>query len=166
MERSKKIFEMSDYEIEDVIKFCFDLFGQPAKSLPGFVWILKQKFNFISDAEIKNGVTVYVSGNFTERHNRFTPSVLSHIINSRNKGAESEYKTYEATEQEKAKYKQQWIESVCLDFDDYCKKIPPSRIFVWRFLAKQLRAKGFITEAEYEDANEKDLQVVSFSSQF
>lgn len=167
MERSKKILEMPDYEIEDVIRFCFDLFGQqPSKSLAGFVWILKQKFNFISEEEIKNGVTNYVSGNFTERHNRFTPSVLSHIVNSRNKGQQSEYRTYEATEEEKAKYKQQWIEAVCADFDDYCNKIPPSRIFVWRLLSKQLMAKGLITKTQYEDANKKDLQAVSFNSQF
>ena len=58
---NKEIRFMSDYEIENIISFCFDLFGQPIKGLHGYTFILKEKFNTATDKQIISLVSNYVS---------------------------------------------------------------------------------------------------------
>jgi len=160
------IANMQDFEITELLSVCAELFGTQLRNygIQAFIYLLRQKYNFVTDEKILNACTNFASSQ--EQSKRFSPALLSHILINANKDQQSEYKSYEATEEQKAQYKQQWIEAVCLDFDDYCNKIPPSRIFVWRFLAKQLKAKGIIFEQEYESANEKDSKAFSFQSEF
>ena len=157
---------MPDFEITELLGVCAELLGTQLRDygIQAFIYLLRQKYNLVTDEKILNACTNFASSQ--EQGKRFSPALLSHILINANKGQQSEYKTYEATEEDKAKYKQKWIEAVCLDFDYYCNKIPPSRIFVWRLLSKQLKEKGLIWEEEYEAANKKESETFSFESEF
>lgn len=164
--QKKPISFLSDPEIIEILVVCAELFGTQLRDygIQAFIYLLRQKYNFVTDEKILDACT-----NFTvrqEQNKRFSPALLSHILITANQNQQPEYKDREATEEQKAKYKQEWIEKVCADFDDYCNKIPPSRIFVWRLLSKKLKAKGLISETQYAEADKKDSLAVSFSSEF
>ena len=164
--QKKQIAFLSDAEIEKFLTYCSEFFGTTLKKEAtwSFIYLLRQKYNFVTDEKILDSCTNFASSQ--QQIKRFSPALLSHILITANQNQQNQYKTYEATEQEKAKYKQQWIEAVCLDFDDYCNNIPPTRIFIWRLLANNLKEKGLLTDEEYFATDAKESEAFSFHSEF
>ena len=147
---------MSDYEIENIISFCFDLFGQPIKGLHGYTYILKQKFSTATDKKIIKLVSEYVSNTSSELMQRFSPALLSFMLRQSNKEKFPDYthNNYETSSEEKEKYKQMFLDALYADFEDYCQRIKPTRIFIWDFVCRKLKDKGVILEKEYSGAFE------------
>src|SRR3990167_5945684 len=164
--QKKPISFLSDPEIIEILVVCAELFGTQLRDygIQAFIYLLRQKYNFVTDEKILDSCTNFASSQ--QQIKRFSPALLSHILITANQNQQNQYKTYEATEQEKAKYKQQCIESVCLDFDDYCNNIPPTRIFIWRLLANNLKEKGLLTDEEYFATDAKESEAFSFHSEF
>src|SRR3990170_4772987 len=104
------IANMPDFEITELLGVCAELFGTQLRDygIQAFIYLLRQKYNFVTDEKILNACTNFASSQ--EQNKRFSPALLSHILITANQNQQNQYKTYEATEQEKAKYKQQWIE--------------------------------------------------------
>src|SRR3990172_51875 len=109
--QKKQIAFLSDAEIEKLLTYCSEFFGTTLKKEAtwSFTYMLRQKYNFVTDEKILDSCTNFASSR--EQNKRFSPALLSHILINANKGTQQEYKTYEATEEQKARYKQQWIEA-------------------------------------------------------
>ena len=165
--QKKQVAYLSDYELGDLLTHCSEFFGITLKkeSVWAFTYMLQRKYNFVTDEKILNACTNFASSQ--EQGKRFSPALLSHILITANKGQANEYKTYETTEEQKAFYKQEWLKAVYADFDDYCNKIEPTRIHIWRFICIQLREAGIITAEDYDVADKKDMgQTFTFHSEF
>lgn len=154
---NRRIGNMSDFEIEDLVKFLFDLFGQQAKNIHGFVFILKTKYFSTTDSELIKGVTDYIAYNNTDKIQRLSPPLLSSIIISGNKSKTPSYREdFSVSTPDKEKYKQMYLDALYADFEDFCNKKNPSRIFVWQLVARNLKEKGIVSEKEYDGAQDEN----------
>ena len=155
--QNKPIAFLQDSEIIELLGVCAELFGTQLRDygLQAFIYLLKQKYNLTTDKKILESCTNFAA--LQAQGKRFSPALLSHILINSDRDKQQEYKSYETTPEQKAFYKQEFLKAVYADFDDYCNKIPPSRIYVWRFVCKKLVQSGVIKQSEYDVTHDEDL---------
>ena len=176
--QNKPIAFLQDSEIIELLGVCAELFGTQLREygLQAFIYLLKQKYNFTTDKKILDSCTNFAASQAQGK--RFSPAFLSYILTNENKEQKThgDYETHEITDEEKAFYKQEFLEVVYMDFDDYCNKIPPSRILMWRLVCRQLIKAGIIEQTKYDEVNLRTenkksdvrnvMQIFSFENEF
>lgn len=156
-ETPTRIANMSDQELLQVIQLCAELFGTRLRpeSVNAYVYLLKRNFNFTTDKEMVSACTEFAS-NPSNEHHRMSPSFLAMILRQKGKDKQPVYQEFEISLQDKEKNRILFLESLYQDFDDYCRKEQPTRIFIWRYVVKRMIRAGLINEDMLVSATEKD----------
>lgn len=154
--QNKQVINLQDFELAELLNTCSGLFGSVIRKeiFNSFELILKSKFGFITDTKIIEAVSNYVAGNTQENIGRFSPMLLSAILKAADKEKFPVYEKKVVSESDREKYKRMWIDAVYQDYEDYCRRIEPSRIHVWMYLADELQNAGLITKEEKDKAGE------------
>lgn len=157
--QNKPICQLSDSDISELLTGCAGMFGTILRKevLDPFIYFLRSKFNLTTDKQIIEAVSNYVGGNTQENIARFSAALLSAIIKGADKEKFPTYEVYEkkvVSESDREKYKRMWLDAVYQDYEDFCRRIEPSRIHVWMYLADELQNAGLVTKAEKDIAGD------------
>lgn len=170
----KKIIEMQDYEIVELVQTSSGLFGNYAPStasMTAFGYMLQQKFPLITGEKIMQRCTdVAANPPKTKDEIKFTPSFLAGIIQSGERTFRPlTYSEREVSIEEKIKYRQQFLKDLYADFDAYKIGKPMKQIIVWDYVARQLLSAGYaerLPEINETQAREKENNIRNtFASQ-
>jgi hypothetical protein len=142
----KRISEMQDYELIEVVQVASGLFGSyspSSASLTSFSYILKQKFPYITGDKIIKLCTD-VAANPPKTEIKFTPSFLATIIQSSERTLRPlTYAERETSTEERIKFRQQFLKDLYADFELHKHGKDMTNIIVWDYVARQLVNAGF-----------------------
>lgn len=144
---SKKIQDMQDYEMVELVQVSSGFFGSyspSSASLTAFGLMLKQKFPLMTGDKVLQLCTDVAANPPKNTEVKFSPSFLAQILYT----SQKEYRPLnsverEATTAEKMKYRQQFLKDLYADFELYKSGKPMVNIIVWDYVARHLVAAGY-----------------------
>ena len=136
-----RISEMTSAEIVEVAQICSAMFtptNLTDTSASAYVHILKNNFSGMKGQEIIN-LCAKAAANPPKADFKFSPSFLSVILRGYEKINQTmNHQEHVATQAERYKHRQKFLQDLYADFDDYQKGMKPKRIKVWQYVAEQL----------------------------